>query len=122
MSDVSRDTIFALSSGRPPAAIAVIRIAGPRARAALQALGVKVPEPRRVGLARFRDPASGEVIDEGSDADAPAVVTLQRPDTDDRTTEADASGFFRFDAVAPGPVRFVVVRSGWTLTTPWATI
>jgi len=65
MSEPSRDTIFALSSGRPPAAIAVIRIAGPHARAALQALGVKVPEPRRVGFARFRDPASGEVIDEG---------------------------------------------------------
>jgi tRNA modification GTPase len=65
MSEPTRDTIFALSSGRPPAAIAVIRIAGPRARAALEALGVKVPEPRRVGLARFRDPASGEIIDEG---------------------------------------------------------
>ena len=65
MNDAPRNTIFALSSGRPPAAIAVIRIAGPRARAALEALGVKVPEPRRVGLARFRDPASGEVIDEG---------------------------------------------------------
>ena len=65
MSEPSRDTIFALSSGRPPAAIAVIRIAGPRARAALEALGVKVPEPRRVGFARFRDAASGEVIDEG---------------------------------------------------------
>ena len=65
MSDAPRDTIFALSSGRPPAAIAVIRIAGPRARAALEALGVKVPEPRKVGLARFRDPASAEIIDEG---------------------------------------------------------
>ena len=65
MSDAPRDTIFALSSGRPPAAIAVIRIAGPRARAALEALVVKVPEPRKVGLARFRDPASGDVIDEG---------------------------------------------------------
>ena len=58
MSEPTRDTIFALSSGRPPAAIAVIRIAGPRARAALEALGVKVPEPRKVGLARFRDPGS----------------------------------------------------------------
>ena len=65
MSDAPRDTIFALSSGRPPAAIAVIRIAGPRARAALEALGVKVPEPRRVGLARFRDTVTGEIIDEG---------------------------------------------------------
>ena len=30
-----RSTIFALSSGRPPAAIAVVRISGPQARRAL---------------------------------------------------------------------------------------
>ena len=57
-------TIFALSSGRPPAAIAVIRISGPRAGAALEALGVKVPPPRQAKLARIKHPASGEIIDE----------------------------------------------------------
>lgn len=57
-------TIFALSSGRPPAAIAVVRISGARARDALAALSVKVPAPRRAGLARLRDPQSGETIDE----------------------------------------------------------
>jgi len=57
-------TIFALSSGRPPVAVAVIRISGPRAAAALTALGVKIPEPRKAGLARIRDPRSGEIIDE----------------------------------------------------------
>lgn len=62
MSD--RPTIFALSSGRPPVAIAVIRISGPRAGAALTALGVKIPEPRKAGLARIRDPRTGEIIDE----------------------------------------------------------
>jgi len=64
----------------------------------------------------------GEVIDEHAEESGPAVVTLQRPDAEDRTTEADASGFFRFDAVEPGSVRFVVARAGWSLTTPWATI
>jgi tRNA modification GTPase len=64
MSEHQRDTIFALSSGRPPVAIAVIRISGPRAAAALTALGVKIPEPRKAGLARIRDPRSGEIIDE----------------------------------------------------------
>ncbi len=44
-------TIFALSSGRPPAAIAVIRISGPRAGAALQALTGKIPAPRKAALA-----------------------------------------------------------------------
>jgi tRNA modification GTPase len=58
------DTIFALSSGRGPAAIAVVRISGPRAGMALTALGVKIPQPRKAGLARVRDPESGEMIDE----------------------------------------------------------
>jgi tRNA modification GTPase len=65
MSESSRDTIFALSSGRGPAAIAVVRISGPRAGAALTALGVKTPEPRRAGLARIRNPETNEIIDEG---------------------------------------------------------
>jgi tRNA modification GTPase len=60
-----RDTIFALSSGRPPAAIAVIRVSGPRAGDALAQLTGRVPQPRRASLARVRDPASGEIIDEG---------------------------------------------------------
>jgi len=59
-----RDTIFALSSGRPPAAIAVIRISGPRAGFALQALIGRLPRPRHATLARVRDPASSEIIDE----------------------------------------------------------
>jgi tRNA modification GTPase len=59
-----QDTIFALSSGRPPAAIAVIRISGPRARFGLEALCRRVPHPRQVSLARLRDPASEQVIDE----------------------------------------------------------
>jgi tRNA modification GTPase len=59
-----RSTIFALSSGRPPAAIAVVRISGPRAGVALEKLIGRVPEPRKAALARARDPATGEVIDE----------------------------------------------------------
>jgi tRNA modification GTPase len=64
MSALPRDTIFALSSGRPPAAIAVVRISGPRAGDALKALTGKLPEPRKAALARVRDPQSGEIIDE----------------------------------------------------------
>ncbi|MFZ2067726.1 MAG: tRNA uridine-5-carboxymethylaminomethyl(34) synthesis GTPase MnmE [Xanthobacteraceae bacterium] len=59
-----RSTIFALSSGHLPAAIAVVRISGPSAGVALKALIGRVPEPRMAALARVRDPASGEVIDE----------------------------------------------------------
>jgi tRNA modification GTPase len=60
-----RDTIFALSSGRPPAAIAVIRISGPHAGAALQAVIGRLPTSRHATLVRVRDPANAEVIDEG---------------------------------------------------------
>jgi tRNA modification GTPase len=60
----SADTIFALSSGRPPAAIAVVRVTGPQAGAALQALIGRIPAPRQAALARIRDPRSGEMIDE----------------------------------------------------------
>ncbi|HTC03789.1 MAG TPA: tRNA uridine-5-carboxymethylaminomethyl(34) synthesis GTPase MnmE [Xanthobacteraceae bacterium] len=61
---LDRSTIFALSSGRPPAAIAVVRVSGPRAGAALERLIGRLPEPRKAALARVRDPASGVIIDE----------------------------------------------------------
>lgn len=62
---IDRDTIFALSSGRPPAAIAVVRISGPRARTALERMVGRVPQPRRASLALLRDPVTGEMVDEG---------------------------------------------------------
>lgn len=60
----SGNTIFALSSGRPPAAIAVVRLSGPRAGAALEALNPKLPEPRRAALRRLTDPVSKQTLDE----------------------------------------------------------
>jgi len=61
-----RDTIFALSSGRPPCAIAIIRVSGPQALAAAQVItGRDLPEARRASLRQFRAPVSGELIDEG---------------------------------------------------------
>jgi tRNA modification GTPase len=59
-----RDTIYALSSGRPPVAIAVVRISGPRAGEALKALRGKIPAPRQAALARIRDPQTNEPIDD----------------------------------------------------------
>jgi tRNA modification GTPase len=59
-----RDTIFALSSGRPPAAIAVVRLSGPRAAQALCALAGRLPRAREATLARVRCPESREIIDE----------------------------------------------------------
>lgn len=57
------DTIFALSSGAPPAGVGVIRVSGPAAREALLALAGRVPEPRRASLARLRD-GEGALLDE----------------------------------------------------------
>ncbi|MEA3010514.1 MAG: tRNA modification GTPase [Sphingomonadales bacterium] len=48
------DTIFALSSGSPPAAVAIVRMSGPGADSALRALAGKLPEPRVATLADLR--------------------------------------------------------------------
>lgn len=56
------DTIFALSSGSPPAAIAVIRISGPQAGGALETLGASLPQPRRAALRTLRT-ADGMILD-----------------------------------------------------------
>jgi tRNA modification GTPase len=56
-------TIFALSSGAPPAGVGVIRVSGPAARAALAALAGRVPHPRRASLARLRG-EDGALLDE----------------------------------------------------------
>lgn len=61
---MSDDTIFALSSGRLPAAIAVVRISGPNARVGLETFSVKLPEPRRAARAQLIDPDSRETIDD----------------------------------------------------------
>jgi tRNA modification GTPase len=58
------DTIFALSSGRPPSGVAVVRLSGAASRASLEAIAGKLPEPRRAELTTFRD-VSGDVIDRG---------------------------------------------------------
>jgi tRNA modification GTPase len=57
------DTIFALSSGAPPAAIAVVRISGPQAGDALVRLCGKLPKPREAKLASLRG-ADGTLLDQ----------------------------------------------------------
>lgn len=56
------DTIFALSSGAAPAAIAVMRISGPHSVEALRRLTGRVPPPRRAVHAPLRDEA-GALLD-----------------------------------------------------------
>lgn len=55
------ETIFAVSTGQPPAAIAVLRISGAGAFDAVQALGGTLPEPRRAAVRALRH--DGELLD-----------------------------------------------------------
>ncbi|MBD2843214.1 tRNA uridine-5-carboxymethylaminomethyl(34) synthesis GTPase MnmE [Erythrobacter rubeus] len=68
------DTIFAVSSGAPPAAIGVIRMSGPKAGQAVFDLVGRELEPRRASLAELRGP-SGEVLDQA------LVLWFPGPDT-----------------------------------------
>jgi len=74
---VAADTIFALSSGRPPAAISVIRVSGPKAHAAGLALAGSLPEARTAAVRELRHPQSGDLLDEALllRFDAPASST-----------------------------------------------
>jgi tRNA modification GTPase len=57
------DTIFALSSGPPPAGIGVIRISGPAAGATLQALAGPLPPARRASFRTLRS-TRGDPLDQ----------------------------------------------------------
>jgi tRNA modification GTPase len=57
------DTIFALSSGAPPAGIGVVRVSGPGAGGALEALAGRIPPARHASMARLRA-GDGALLDE----------------------------------------------------------
>ncbi|KEY98782.1 tRNA modification GTPase TrmE, partial [Sphingomonas sp. BHC-A] len=69
------ETIFALSSGAPPAGIAVVRISGPAAGQALLALAGSLPPARRARLSSLRDPRDGALLDRA------LVLWFPGPDT-----------------------------------------
>jgi tRNA modification GTPase len=61
---MSEDTIYSLSSGAGRAGVAVIRVSGPSAGAAVKALARRVPQARRASLRRLAHPQDGTAIDE----------------------------------------------------------
>lgn len=75
MTRASGDTIVALSSGRPPAAIAVVRTSGPAALTAAEKLSGTPPPLRRAALRRLIDPRDGSLIDDA------LVLRFDAPDT-----------------------------------------
>jgi len=68
------DTIVALSSGSLPAGIAVLRISGPKAIAAVNRHVTRLPEPRHAGLRTIRD-VDGAIVDRG------LVILFPGPDS-----------------------------------------
>src|SRR3569833_1422389 len=54
-------TIYALASGRPPSAIAIVRVSGPRAAAALETLCARLPNPRLATLTTLTSPDTGPI-------------------------------------------------------------
>lgn len=58
------DIIFAPASGAGRAAVAIVRLSGAGTSDVLLRLCGRVPQPRRASLARLRDPANGEEIDQ----------------------------------------------------------
>jgi tRNA modification GTPase len=77
---MGNDTIFAIASGAGRAAIAVLRLSGPAARTIVEGFAGKLPEPRRVALRTFHDPATGEAIDKGFVIFFPAPKTYTGED------------------------------------------
>src|ERR1700730_17940218 len=56
-------TIFALSSGRPPSAISIVRVSGPEAGTALTSLAGRIPAPRLASRVLLRDDDQAPIDD-----------------------------------------------------------
>ena len=69
------DTIVALSSGRAPAAIAVVRTSGPAAFVIAEAIAGPLPPPRTASLRTLREPCDQTPIDRA------LVLCFAAPDT-----------------------------------------
>src|ERR1700738_4539810 len=94
-------TIFALSSGRPPSAIAIVRVSGPQAGPALTLLAGKIPVPRMATRALLRD-ASQQPIDD--------AVVLWFPGPASATGE-DVGGFHVHGGRGPFAGLFVALSA-----------
>ncbi len=71
-----QSTIFALSSGRGKAGVAVIRVSGPAAGLVLDRMAPPRPKPRRAAFRRIVDPPTGELLD------AALVLFFQGPSSE----------------------------------------
>ncbi len=106
-----RSTIVALSSGRPPAAIAIIRLSGPDACAAATALAGPLPTPRHAGLRSIVDPATGGILDSALVLHFPAPASV----TGEEIVELHCHGG---RAVVEAVLRALLARPGVRLAEP----
>jgi tRNA modification GTPase len=58
-------TVFAVSSGRLPSGVAVVRVTGPLAHHAAEQIAGALPPARQVVLRDFRQPVDGRLVDRG---------------------------------------------------------
>ena len=102
-------TVFALSTAPGKSAIAVFRITGPAAGAALERLtGLAAPEPRRAMRVDIRDPGTGEILDDGLALWFPGPASYTGEDLAElhihggrATIEAVGLALGRIDGLAP---------------------
>lgn len=59
------ETIFALSTGRLPSGVAVVRISGPHSSDVLKHMCEEIAKPRIATLSMIKDPETGDVLDQG---------------------------------------------------------
>nr|WP_243446635.1 tRNA uridine-5-carboxymethylaminomethyl(34) synthesis GTPase MnmE [Polymorphobacter fuscus] len=76
---MTRSTIAALATGRPPSAVAIIRISGPAAFAAVAGLCGSLPPPRRMSLRTLRDP-NAQLLDSALIVVFPGTATASGED------------------------------------------
>jgi len=74
------ETIFAVASGAPPAALAIVRISGARALDAAASLAGTLPPPRRAALRALRDPQTSELLDRALVLSFPAPASATGED------------------------------------------
>ncbi len=105
------DTIYAVSSGTPPAAIAILRVSGPAAFSVGIALAGRLPEPRQAAVRTLRDPIDGILLDRA------LVLTFAAPRT---ATGEDMVEFHVHGgrAVVAAVVRAIGACSGTREATP----
>jgi tRNA modification GTPase len=104
-----RDTIFAPATAPGRAAVAVVRISGPGAGAALRALAGRLPAARRASLRKLRD-AAGDPID--------AALVLWFPGPDSYTGEDVAELHLHGGAAVVGRVTEALTALGLRLAEP----